>query len=367
MKDWVKRSPVLDAFDETTFGDETGRGCFFGGGSSQPAGQTTTVQKSDPWSGQQPYLTDVFSQAQNLDQTYTPQYYPGSTVAPLTDPQLQAIQAAATMGANGTPVSNAANATTANIIGGANLYANPAYGMLSPIATGAGSTLGATAASYLKPIATGTAQSANPASGALNAFTNGAFLSADNPYFQSAADALQAQVEPGLMATFNQGNQYLSGLGLQSQAGQGITGALGSGLGLQSGAAGDIGSLFGQGLSNQMQALAPQIQGMDYQNVAALSDAGAQLQNQTQQQINDAVARFNFQQQLPYAQLANYSNLVQGGYGNTSTLTQPYFQNQSANVLGGALGGGMLGNLLSGGSGTGMAGGAGLGALLAFL
>ena len=32
-------------------------------GSSGGSSTTTTVQKADPWSGQQPYLRDVFSQA----------------------------------------------------------------------------------------------------------------------------------------------------------------------------------------------------------------------------------------------------------------------------------------------------------------
>ena len=44
-------------------------------------GDTTTVQSADPWSGQQQYLTDSFQQAQNLNQNYTPEYYPNPTVA----------------------------------------------------------------------------------------------------------------------------------------------------------------------------------------------------------------------------------------------------------------------------------------------
>ena len=47
--------------------------CRFGGGSQ--SGSTTTVQKSDPWSGQQPYLTFGFNEAQNLFDSATPQYF----------------------------------------------------------------------------------------------------------------------------------------------------------------------------------------------------------------------------------------------------------------------------------------------------
>jgi len=44
-------------------------------------GGTNTVQKADPWAGQQPYLTDLFSQAQQLYQQGPQQFYPGRTYA----------------------------------------------------------------------------------------------------------------------------------------------------------------------------------------------------------------------------------------------------------------------------------------------
>ncbi len=79
------------------------------GGSS---GDSTTVQKADPWSGQQPYLRDVFSTAQNMFQSgmpgsaanistgasgadgtnYWPQYFGGDTVSDLNPTQQSGIQ-----------------------------------------------------------------------------------------------------------------------------------------------------------------------------------------------------------------------------------------------------------------------------------
>ena len=49
-------------------------------------GDQTT--RTEPWAGQQPYLRDVFGQAQNLYQQGGPQYFPGQTVAPFS-PQSQ--------------------------------------------------------------------------------------------------------------------------------------------------------------------------------------------------------------------------------------------------------------------------------------
>ena len=47
-------------------------------------GNTTQVQKADPWEKQQPYLQDVYAQYQNLFQNYAPQYFPESGVAGLS-------------------------------------------------------------------------------------------------------------------------------------------------------------------------------------------------------------------------------------------------------------------------------------------
>jgi hypothetical protein len=44
-------------------------------------GGTTQTQKSEPWIGQAPYLTDLYKQAQNLYQQGPQQFYPGRTYA----------------------------------------------------------------------------------------------------------------------------------------------------------------------------------------------------------------------------------------------------------------------------------------------
>lgn len=54
-----------------------------GSGSSK-----TTTTNTAPWSGQQPYLTDLFQQGQNLYQQGPQQYFPGQTVAAFS-PQTQ--------------------------------------------------------------------------------------------------------------------------------------------------------------------------------------------------------------------------------------------------------------------------------------
>lgn len=320
---WIKRSSVV----EDQFGDEadtleTGkarRWSYFGGGGggSQPSGQTTTVQKSDPWEGQQPYLNGsngIFPTAQafytggntGFSSANAPQYYNGNTVAQLTPYQTQAINAEANLAQNN-PVTNQANAATGK-------------------------------------------------------FLNGDYLSAQNPYFQNMAQSVMSSVVPGLERQFTQGNN-MNQPGAAYAVANGATQALGN-LAYQN---------YNDQINNQLKgvALAPQTQALNYQNVAALGDAGSQLQQQNQANINADVQKWNYNQQLPLQMFNQYANSVQGGYGSTNTLNQPYYQNQMANGLGGALGGGLLGGMIAPSLGLsnsqGALGGAGLGALLAFM
>lgn len=325
MKHWLKRSPLIN----DQFGDGTdlpnSKVCYFGGGGSSPApsGQTTTVQKSDPWEGQQPYLngsSGVFPTAQafytggdtGFNSANAPQYYQGTnnpgdqnTVAPLNDIQNQAIGQTADLGFSGTPVSNQAMQTNTD-------------------------------------------------------FLSGQMMPQNNPYFGQMADSVMSTVVPQITSQFAAGNN-MNQPGAAFAASQGAASALGN-----------IGyNAYNQGLNNQMQALAlaPQTNQLPFQNIGAASQAGSALQGQQQSDVNAAVNQWNYGQQLPLQMFNQFANSVQGGYGSTSTLTQPYYSNSGASALGGALGGGILGAGIGSatglGAGYGAAGGAGLGALAA--
>lgn len=358
----------------------------FGGGASQPSGNTTSTQTTNPWPGQQPYLSDYFQQAQNFydggptsfNPANAPQYYPGQTVAQFTPQQTQAMNMAASLAQNDPTTAAAQNAGT-QYLSGSMLGANPANSWLSPYTSGA-------------------MLNSNPESASLSPFLNGSLLSAQNPYFQQAANSTLANVVPGLEAQFNQGNSlnnpgtayavsqgaanalapeafanYQQGLSNALSAAQQVGQNYNVGQSDQLAALGQLGQNFNTAAGQQIQslALAPQIQALGFNDASQLYNTGAQSQAQNQANINAAINQWNYQQQLPMQMLANYGNSIQGGYGSTSTITSPYFQNQTANILGGALGGGMLGNMLGDslgiGSGMGSLGGAGLGTLLAFL
>jgi Chaperone of endosialidase len=286
----------------------------FGGGNN------TSTTKSDPWEGQQPYIKDVMSKAQGQYNNFTPQFYGGSTVAGLNPIQNQAIGATAATGLYGSPVLNAAQNSTKSILDNNPNNNNPSNGGFWSQMTGQG--LGQKA---------------------LQSYANGDQLSAGNPYFQQMAQTTLGQVVPGLEQQFAQGNAMNSpaaayavskgandaigqlayqNYGQQQQNQIGAAEAL-SGQQL-SGAQGLSGN-YNSGVGNQISA-ANQAQGL-YQTQlggqqAAMS-AGQTQQDQAQKQIQDQIDRWNFAQQQPYSKLNQYSNLVGGQYGGTTTASTP--------------------------------------------
>jgi hypothetical protein len=274
------------------------------GGGSQPAGNTTTTQTTTPWSGQQPYLSQELGAAQGLYQNYTPQYYPGQQVAPLTPYQTQAETEAANIGAaGGTSAVNAANNYETQLMNGA----------------------------YLDPT--------------------------KNPNWNSMAQNVLSSTVPGLEAQFTQGNN-MNNPGAAYAVSQGANDALG---GLAAQQYGNTLGLMSQGVGYQG---VPGLQGANLNAIGALSGAGSEQQAQAQNAINAQIAKYNYGQTLPYNQLNTYLGEISGNYGNTSSLTSPYFQQQTGGLngaLGGAASGAALGTAVAPGYGT-LAGGV-LGAL----
>jgi len=61
-----------------------------GGGNSAPA-QTTQTQKAEPWDGAKPFLTDVYSRAQQAANNTSTDAYTGDFVTPATQGQRDAL------------------------------------------------------------------------------------------------------------------------------------------------------------------------------------------------------------------------------------------------------------------------------------
>lgn len=96
---------------------EKGKG---GGG-----GSSTTVQKADPWSGQQSYLTDTFKQAQNIHRSGGPNFYNQSTYTPFSPQSEMAMQLTQDRAMGGSPLNYQAQDLAFNTMRGDYLNNNP--------------------------------------------------------------------------------------------------------------------------------------------------------------------------------------------------------------------------------------------------
>lgn len=264
---------------------------FGGGGSS---GNTTTVQKSDPWSGQQPYLTQQFQQAQNLYNSgqLAPQYFPGQTVAsqsPFTQQAIQGTAAAATSPQT-TGLDNAANQQITDTLNGAYLDPTKNPGFAQALAD------------TQKAYSTGTAAQTDAAFNRSGAYGGSAYDETKGMQNKSYADSLNTLA----------------------------------------------GNMYTQGRSNQLQAaaIAPQTEGMPFAATSALAGAGGTQDAYNQSLINANVNKYNYNANLPQGGLQNYISLTGGNYGGTNTTTQPYYSNTGANAIGGGIGGALGGAAL---------------------
>lgn len=247
-------------------------------------GGTTTTTNSDPWEGQQPYLKDIMAKAQGLYNAEGPSYYPNSTVSPFTDQQRAAFDQAYQFG-----------------MGGGSAAMQGAVGNVAD-------TL------------------------------NGTYLMAGNPYFSAMSDRIAAEVMPRVNASFEAAGRGDSGLASRAAA-LGLGDAIG-GLAYQN---------YGTERGNQMTAagLAPGIDQGIYSGLNAATGAAGMYQQMSQQQLNDLVNRWNYNQNLDWNKLGNYSQMVQGNYGQNTTTTSNAASNPFGTIMGGLMGGLGLFNMFS--------------------
>ena len=302
-------------------------------------GGGTTVTKSDPWLGQQSYLSQVFQNAAN---TYGSQSAnPASTVAGFTPMQQQAMNT--TQGvANGTNFGNVANVNNA-------------------------------AGDYSTNLLNGNYLNANPGSSAFSQFANGSMVNS-NPYqtgaLNAANDAItrayQTATAPQTASQFEGSGRYGSGAYNQatSQNQQNLATQLGN----------TDASMLNSMYQNNMQNMLQGAQGLssNYNTAAQQQLGGLSMAPNVSNSINSEISNlYNMggnqqalnqaQIQAPWQLLNNYSNLIQGQYGGQTST--PYYTNQMAGAMGGALGGAAL----SGMAGINPAYGALGGAAMSFL
>lgn len=240
-----------------------------GGGSKT---QTVTSNNA-PWSGQQPYLQDVFKQAQDNFNAGPLQYFPNATYVPFSNQSETALTGIENRATMGSPLTQSAQ--------GLNL-----------------------------------------------AMTSGNFLNAGNPYFGGMMDAVANDLRPRIDAQFAASGRY--GGGAHQQAMASALADAGSRLAYQN--YGDE-----RTRQMQASAMAPDLANVDYQNLQQLLGVGASREGMANQALADQINRYNFNMNAPDEALRRYATLVGGGqYGGTSVQQQPVYSSPLLTGLGAA-------------------------------
>jgi len=271
---------------------------------SKGSAPSTQTQKSEPWEGQQPYLRDLYSQAQALP---TQQFYPGQTFASPSDLTFQAEQLAQ-------------------------------QAALGPQSTIAGSIIPSIQEQLMSP-----AQRFN------------------DPLLQESLRAGLRPMEESASRLLQQARRNATKAGQLGGTRQGIleSEVIKDLLTKQSDVASRLyGDVYGDTLSAQARGLAfaPQAMSSLMQPSASLSNIAAAQTARAQQPITEAMQRFAFEQAAPGQALDRYANIAAGTIlPGTSTTTMPGGQTGG---LAGALGGAGLASSLGIGAGSTLAGAA---------
>lgn len=235
-----------------------------GGGGSQESKTTTSI---DP--AIKPYVTYGLEEAKRLYETGSPQFFPGQTYVSPSEQTQQALQMAQERAMAGSPLTGAAQAETLATIQGRGV--NP---FLAGALEQTNRLAGEDYLRNMQKLQSGASSMGRYGSGAQNQLTG------------------QAQ-DVYARALTEQGGQ----LAYQSAEAE---------------------------RQRQMAAVgaAPQMAQADYADIQRLLSVGGAREAQSAAQLQDAMNRFNFQQNLPQAKLSQYANLYSSApQGGTTTQT----------------------------------------------
>lgn len=269
-----------------------------GGGSS-----TTTTVKNELDPTVRPYVEYGLGESKRLYQTGGPDYYSGQTYAPMSADTRAALAATSARAVAGSPLVGAAQASALKTLKGDYLAPSPFFAAaFNPAAEAAKTRYQDTT----RDVLSNTSKAGRYGSDAMAQMLQ----RADQAYATALTDTA------GKLAYDNYADE-------RTRQAAAITGA-------------------------------PQLAGADYADMAQRFAAGQTQESYDQAAIDEALQRFNYEQDKPYSKLQNFLSAAYGAPMGMQT-TQPIYRNQ----LGGALGGGALGYSLGGpvGAGIGAIGG----------
>jgi hypothetical protein len=345
------------------------------GGTSTPTPQSlntqTQVQTKEPWAPAQPYLSDIFGKASQLQQQGY-QQWPGNLVAPINDYQMGGASQTAAL-ANSDIASGGPPGVQGAIDYGNSMFAS--HG-LNPNDYQSLSQLGDIYNNYGELYNN---ESKEPADTYRQVISNAS--GQNNPYLQSELDAQNRLIGNQVNAAMSGAGRYGSGAHtdvmtralsetdapilaqdyqnrqqLLGQGAQGLSNVVGQRAGLlggQQSATGAQQSIYdtGQNRVGQWASMLPSLDAARYQPMQELQSAGDYLSGLNNQQLQPQIQQWNMvQNQAPWDYLNNQANILNSasGYGtttgNSSSQLSGYAPPTAQRVAGGAIAGAGLGS-----------------------
>lgn len=326
-------------------------------------GNTTTVQKADPWKGQQPYLKDIYAQTGGLygsGMGYTP--YSGPRVAGLSDIQRQGMETAYQNILSGnTPAQAAGGMLNKTLQGG--------YSLDNPYLSGGTATPGGSGQGLLDSTIRGDYVGGNPyldqvfatsAQNVTDQFNRNILPSIRAAGVQSGMyDSSRQGIAEGLAAGEAQKNLAQLSANIYAPAYESERSRQMQAAGLQQEAQQDYynrllqgANLYQGGYENERQrqmaaaGLAPSLSNWDAQQLLGL---GGIEQDMMQRELDAMQQYWNEYQQAPWSRLGSYTTNVMGmgTPGGTTSTTQAGAGGFSpTGMLGGAALGAGIGGML---------------------
>lgn len=325
-----------------------------GGGTPKNTTQTTTAE---PPAYLRPYLEQGAGAASANYAAGPNQYYPGETVVPMSGQTQQALNLTEQRALNGSPVTDAAKTYAAKTL--QQPITSSFGGATNPYAS-ATNNYGSVNNPYLD--ATFDAAASRTRTALDSQFAgSGRNLAAQMPARSDQLNDLATQIYGGAYE-----NERNRGLSMDQQilgiGAQGYENAQGRALS-------DITNQRGTNLG--LTGLSPGLANQDYTDLGQLGQVGAQYEDLTGRQMEDAAARWDFAQNADDQSLDNFLQrigMINGGAGGTTSATTPIYRNRTAGAVGGGLSGAATGATIgSAVPGIGTAVGAGVGGLIGLL
>ena len=289
-------------------------------------GSTNTVTRTELDPTMRPYVQYGLSEAQRLYQAGAPEYFTGQTYIGPSQQTQSALSAMQSRAMQGNPLVPMAQQQLATTLGGSRAETLGSATSPTLANTIAGGYLGQNPY-YTAALQPGFQAASTSYQDAINQMRSRA--SAAGRYGTNEALMFQEQRAQGALANAlaNQAAQlgysgYEAERGRQQQA-------LGMGL-----------DLYEAERARQQAAIgaAPGLAAQDYTDIAQLAQAGQAAESYQQAALQDAIQRFNYQQQAPYAALQSFLSSSFGAPQGMQTVA-PSYSNPLAGVLGAALAG----------------------------